>query len=59
MGKRSTHHATFVIERNYAASPALVFAAWAEPKARWFVGSEDPLVPRTRLLPSRGQCARE
>jgi uncharacterized protein YndB with AHSA1/START domain len=40
MTKRSTHHATFVIERTYAASPARVFNAWAEPdaKARWFVG---------------------
>ncbi|WP_218568989.1 SRPBCC family protein [Pseudomonas sp. 2FE] len=40
MRERSTHHATFVIERNYDASPARVFAAWAEPtaKARWFVG---------------------
>jgi uncharacterized protein YndB with AHSA1/START domain len=42
MTKRSTHHATFVIERTYAASPARVFNAWAEPdaKARWFVGPE-------------------
>jgi uncharacterized protein YndB with AHSA1/START domain len=38
MSERFTHHATFVIERAYAASPARVFAAWAEPaaKARWF-----------------------
>jgi len=37
---RSTNHATFVIERTYAASPARVFAAWADPaaKARWFGG---------------------
>ena len=43
MSKRSTHHATFVIERNFAASPAQVFAAWAEPKAkaRWFVGPDE------------------
>jgi uncharacterized protein YndB with AHSA1/START domain len=34
MSKRSAHHATFVIGRDYAASPARVFAAWAEPKAR-------------------------
>ncbi|RJG10607.1 polyketide cyclase [Pseudomonas cavernicola] len=41
--ERSTHHATFVIERNYDASPAQVFAAWAEPaaKARWFVGPDE------------------
>jgi uncharacterized protein YndB with AHSA1/START domain len=36
--ERSTRHATFVIERSYVASPARVFAAWADPeaKARWF-----------------------
>ena len=34
MSKRSTHHATFVIERDYAASRARMFAAWAEPKAK-------------------------
>ncbi|MFV5994177.1 SRPBCC family protein [Streptomyces sp. NPDC056231] len=33
-------HATFTLERLYAASPATVFAAWAAPeaKARWFSG---------------------
>jgi uncharacterized protein YndB with AHSA1/START domain len=38
----SAQHATFVIERNFAASPAQVFAAWAseQAKARWFAGSE-------------------
>lgn len=43
MSERSTEHATFVIERTYAASPARVFAAWAEPaaKARWFVGPDE------------------
>ena len=43
MRKRSTHPATFVIERYFAASPAEVFAAWADPnvKARWFVGSDE------------------
>lgn len=31
-------HATFTLERTYPASPARVFAAWADPavKARWF-----------------------
>lgn len=43
MTERSTEHATFVIERSYAASPARVFAAWADPvqKAQWFVGPEE------------------
>jgi uncharacterized protein YndB with AHSA1/START domain len=43
VSKRSAHHATFVIEREYAAAPARVFAAWAEPKAkaRWFVGPDE------------------
>jgi uncharacterized protein YndB with AHSA1/START domain len=43
MSARSTHHATFVIERTYAAPPARVFNAWADPaaKARWFVGPDE------------------
>lgn len=43
MSERSTHHHTFVIERTYAASPARVFNAWADPaaKARWFVGPDE------------------
>ena len=38
MSRRSAAHSTFVIERNYDASPARVFAAWAdvEAKGRWF-----------------------
>lgn len=40
MSQRSTHHATFVIERRYDAAPARVFNAFADPvaKARWFEG---------------------
>jgi uncharacterized protein YndB with AHSA1/START domain len=40
MSERSTHHSTFVIERVYAAAPARVFTAFADPaaKARWFGG---------------------
>ena len=40
MSQRSVSHGIFVIERAYDASPARVFAAWADPaaKARWFVG---------------------
>ena len=43
MSERSTHHATLVIERAYAASPARVFHAFADPKAkaRWFVGPDE------------------
>ena len=43
MSERSTHHATFVIERIYAAAPARVFNAWADPaaKARWFAGPDE------------------
>jgi uncharacterized protein YndB with AHSA1/START domain len=38
MSDRSTDHDTFVIERDYDASPARVFAAWAEKDAKlqWF-----------------------
>jgi uncharacterized protein YndB with AHSA1/START domain len=43
MRERSVLHATFVVERTYDASPARVFAAWADPsaKARWFGGADD------------------
>jgi uncharacterized protein YndB with AHSA1/START domain len=42
MSARSVTHATFTVERTYGASPARVFAAWAEPeaKARWFAQAE-------------------
>ncbi len=38
MSNRSTTHSTFVIEREYDASPARVFAAWADvnAKGQWF-----------------------
>jgi len=43
MTERSVIHSTFVIERTYDASPALVFAAFADPAAhdRWFVKNQD------------------
>jgi uncharacterized protein YndB with AHSA1/START domain len=42
MLNRSVTHDTFVIERNYAASPARVFHAWTDPiaKSKWFVGPD-------------------
>lgn len=38
MTERSITHSTFVIEREYAATPARAFAAFAEKKqkAKWF-----------------------
>ncbi|HEY8771118.1 MAG TPA: SRPBCC family protein [Thermoleophilaceae bacterium] len=44
MTDRSVTHATFVIERSYDASPARVFAAFADPaaKRRWFTNPEAP-----------------
>jgi uncharacterized protein YndB with AHSA1/START domain len=34
MSEYSTVHSTFSVERTYNASPARVFAAWSDPKAR-------------------------
>lgn len=38
MTERFVKHATFVVERMYAATPARVYQAWADPtaKAKWF-----------------------
>lgn len=38
MNERFVKHATFVVERTYAASPERVYHAWADPdtKAKWF-----------------------
>jgi len=43
MTKRSVTHATFSIERIYLASPARVFHALSDPKAKakWFAGPDD------------------
>jgi uncharacterized protein YndB with AHSA1/START domain len=42
MTERSAVHSSFVLERTYDASPARVFAAFADPetKNRWFVGGD-------------------
>ncbi len=51
MTERSVTHATFVTERTYDASPARVFAAWADPaaKARWFAGPDEWGTPEFEL----------
>ena len=43
MTERKVTHSTFVVERTYPASPARVFAAFADPKIkdRWFAGPEE------------------
>jgi uncharacterized protein YndB with AHSA1/START domain len=43
MSNRTTHHATFVIDRIYAAPRELVYNAFADPaaKTRWFAGPGD------------------
>ena len=50
MTDRSTHHATFTIERTYDATPARVFKAFADPaaKAQWFAGPADKWKEITR-----------
>jgi len=42
MTQHSVHHATFTVARHYGASPARVFAAFADPvvKRRWFIEGE-------------------
>jgi uncharacterized protein YndB with AHSA1/START domain len=51
MSEPTVTHATFVLERDYEASPSRVFAAWADPalKARWFLGAEDGESPGYEL----------
>lgn len=43
MNEYSVKHDTFSLERHYNASPARVFAAWADPaiKANWFPKSDE------------------
>ena len=55
MSKRFVTHDTMVIERTYAASPARVFAAWADESAKavWMLGSEDDFVPEGYRLDFR------
>ena len=42
MNLSNINHGHFIIERDYAASPSKVFAAWADidQKSRWFIGPE-------------------
>jgi uncharacterized protein YndB with AHSA1/START domain len=46
MTERTVVHATITVERRFLASPARVFAAWADPEARrrWDVPGEDWVV---------------
>ncbi|MFI5258463.1 MAG: hypothetical protein ACHQ01_02460 [Candidatus Limnocylindrales bacterium] len=41
--ERTVQHSTFVIERDFDATPSRVFAAFVDPvaKARWFAGPAD------------------
>ena len=51
----STTHATFTIERHFAAPPARVFRAFADPEAkrRWFGGEADRWTPELREMDFR------
>lgn len=43
MNERSIKYATFVMERNYSASPERVFAAWSDPsaKSQWYPKADE------------------
>ncbi|WP_152392997.1 SRPBCC family protein [Paenibacillus guangzhouensis] len=43
MNERSIKYSTFVIEKNYHASPERVFFVWSDPsaKARWFPKADE------------------
>lgn len=43
MNDRSVKHSTFTLERTYAVTPDVVFAAWADrdTKARWFAEQDE------------------
>src|SRR5262249_17622624 len=51
MNEQSVVHSTFVIERNYPATPERVFSAFADPakKRRWFAESEHHEVERYEM----------
>jgi uncharacterized protein YndB with AHSA1/START domain len=51
MTDRSVTHATISLEHVYDATPAQVFAAWADPalKTRWFTGALDPGAASLRM----------
>jgi len=55
MTKRSTTHATFVIEREYRTAPARVFAAFSDlkNKSKWFGGPEGWAVASAHKLDFR------
>jgi uncharacterized protein YndB with AHSA1/START domain len=51
MAKSSVTHSTFLIERNYAATPDRLFAAWSDPaqKRRWYAEGERGSVEEHQL----------
>lgn len=62
MEEQSVIHNTFVIERNFAASPEKVFAAFADPakKRRWYVdaGGHEVDQYENDFRPGGQECAR-
>ena len=54
-GMASVQHGTFTIERELPHSPARVFAAWADPKAKakWFAGTPGQWTPIEREMDFR------
>jgi uncharacterized protein YndB with AHSA1/START domain len=55
MTQRKTQHASFTIERTYAASPERVYDAWSNPasKEKWFRGPAGKWTPVERSMDFR------
>lgn len=55
MIERKTRHSTFTVERAYPVSPARMYTAWSDPKAKtkWFSGPPGAWTPIERTMDFR------